>query len=47
MMWSEVDNPSGEQGHYLAMSGQEYTRVACGLYQTPEGDVWSVQNYSR
>lgn len=47
MMWSEFDNPGGEQGHYDTMSSQNFTRVACGIYVTAEGDVWSVQNYGR
>ena len=44
MMWHEVDDPSGEQGHYENMSDEGYTRVACGLYVT-EGEVWAVQNF--
>ena len=47
MMWSEVDEPSGEQGHYEAMSSTSYTRVACGIYEGSDGEVYSVQNYSR
>jgi hypothetical protein len=46
MMWHEVDNPSGEQGHYEAMSTTTYTRVACGI-NTSTTSVWAVQNYSR
>ncbi len=47
MMWSEVDEPQGEQGHYEAMSSTRYTMVACGIYEAPDGEVWAVQNYSR
>jgi hypothetical protein len=47
MMWHEVDNPAGEQGHYEALSSTRYQRVACGIYTTPSGDVWAVQNYNR
>jgi hypothetical protein len=47
MMWHEVDNPGGEQGHYEAMSSTRYTAVACGIYEGPDGDVWAVQNYTR
>lgn len=47
MMWHEVDNPAGEQGHYEAMSSTSYTRVACGIHVGPDGDVWAVQNYDR
>jgi hypothetical protein len=28
------------------MSNLAYTKVACGVYTTPEGDVWAVQNFS-
>ncbi len=45
MMWHEVDEPSGEQGHYEAMSSTRYTQVACGAYTLPNGDVWALQNY--
>lgn len=44
-MWHEVDNPAGEQGHYEAMSSQEFTGVACGIYIAPDGEVWALQNY--
>lgn len=47
MMWHEVDNPAGEQGHYEAMSNSQYMRVACGVNTTPDGEVWAVQDYSR
>ncbi len=46
MMWHEVDTPSGEQGHYKAMSNTTYTRVACGI-NTSATNVWALQNYSR
>ena len=46
MMWHEVDNPSGEQGHYQAMSSKTYTKVACGI-NASASNVWAVQNYSR
>ncbi|MBN2193869.1 MAG: hypothetical protein JW751_13725 [Polyangiaceae bacterium] len=47
MMWHEVDEPTGEQGHYEAMSNTRYTRVACGVFTTSQGEVWAVQNYSQ
>jgi hypothetical protein len=47
MMWHEVDNPAGEQGHYEAMSSTSHSRVACGIYVAPDGEVWAVQNYDR
>jgi len=45
MMWHEVDDPTGEQGHYVNMSSTEFTRVACGLYDDGAGNVWAVQNF--
>ncbi len=47
MMWHEVDDPSGEQGHYEALSSTRYTRVACGIYDDGSGNVWALQNYGR
>jgi hypothetical protein len=47
MMWHEVDNPAGEQGHYELMSSLQYTGVACGIYVGSDGKVWAVQNYFR
>ena len=47
LMWHEVDSPSGEQGDYLNMSDDSYTKVACGIYVAPDGEVWALQNYSR
>jgi hypothetical protein len=46
MMWHEVDDPAGEQGHYQAMSSKTYTKVACGI-NSSTSDVWAAQNYSR
>lgn len=31
-------------GHYINMSSQSFTRVACGFYEGPNG-VYAVQNY--
>ena len=36
MMWHEVDNPGGEQGHYEAMSSTRYTMVARGFFTDSE-----------
>jgi len=46
MMWHEVDNPAGQQGHYQAMSNTTYTKVACGINASAT-NVWALQNYSR
>lgn len=40
MMWDE--GPGG--GHYENMRGN-YTRVACGYYQTAGGSYWAVQDF--
>ena len=39
-MWAE--GPGG--GHYDNMVGDS-THTACGLYTTPDGDVWLVQDF--
>jgi len=47
-MWDEgPGEPFEEHGHYLNMTNALHRRVACGFYTTPQGDVWSVQNFSR
>jgi hypothetical protein len=40
MMWAE--GPGG--GHYENMKG-DYTQVACGYYQTPDGSWWATQSF--
>ena len=32
-------------GHYLNMMNPRYTRVACGYFTTPQGQVWAVQDF--
>jgi hypothetical protein len=47
-MWDEGPedgNPNTVNGHYESMASTTYTRVACGFYTTPDGDVWGVQNF--
>jgi len=34
-----------DHGHFLNMTNEGSSRVACGFYTTPEGDVWAVQNF--
>lgn len=54
-MWDEGPPPvtdcSGscfqKYGHFLNMTNQRLTKVACGFYETPEGQFWSVQNFAR
>ena len=45
MMWAEgPGEPFSEHGHYLNMSSTQYTRVACGFYDGPNG-VWATQDF--
>ncbi|MFV8750447.1 CAP domain-containing protein [Nannocystaceae bacterium ST9] len=45
-MWAEgPGEPFSEHGHYINMSSTQYTKVACGFYQTGQGDYWAVQNF--
>ncbi len=47
-MWDEgPGEPFSVHGHYINMSNPDFTKVACGHYTTPGGDVWAVQNFSR
>jgi hypothetical protein len=32
-------------GHYLNMTNPRYTKVACGFYTAPNGQVWAVQDF--
>ena len=45
-MWDEgPGEPYSEHGHFLNMSSTDYTQVACGFYETPDGEVWAIQNF--
>ena len=45
-MWDEGPGEDFEaHGHYINMSSEQYTHVACGFYTMPNGDVWSTQNF--
>lgn len=45
-MWDEgPGEPFVEHGHYINMTNPDHSMVACGFYETPSGDVWSVQNF--
>lgn len=47
-MWDEGPGEDFQaHGHYINMSSTTVTKVACGLYVTPEGNFWSVQNFTR
>ena len=41
LMWKE--GPGG--GHYDNMTSTKYTKATCGVFVTPSGSVWSVQNF--
>ncbi len=47
-MWAEgPENHDGRvHGHYLNMTSRTYSRVACGFALAPDGELWSVQNFS-
>lgn len=32
-------------GHFINMTDEDAESVACGYYETPEGDVWMVENF--
>jgi hypothetical protein len=45
-MWNEgPGEPFSEHGHYINMTNPSYSMVACGFYETANGDLWSVQNF--
>lgn len=54
-MWSEGPPPQDpcdgdcfqEHGHFINMTNERYTAVACGFYETAEGEIWAVQNFTR
>ena len=46
MMWNEGPGSDYSQhGHYINMTNPNYTKVSIGFYTTPQGEVWSVQNF--
>ena len=45
-MWDEgPGEPFSAHGHYINMTNPEYSMVACGFYETADGQFWSVQNF--
>lgn len=52
-MWNEGPPPSEpctgdcyqKHGHYINMASRNYTRVAVGFYQLPNGNVWVNMNF--
>jgi hypothetical protein len=53
-MWDEGPPPTSSctgscyqmHGHFINMTDSSVTKVACGFYTTPSGEVWAVQNFS-
>lgn len=54
-MWDEGPPPSDDcdgacfqmYGHFINMTNDAFSKVACGFFTTSEGDVWAVQNFAR
>jgi hypothetical protein len=54
-MWAEGPPPQEpcdgqcfqDHGHYINMTNERYTQVACGFFETGDGEVWAVQNFTR
>ena len=45
-MWAEgPGEPFSEHGHYINMSSPDYTKVACGFYQTGQGSYWGSAEF--
>ncbi len=45
-MWAEGPGDDFQQhGHYINMSSTQYSRVACGFFETSSGQVWAVQDF--
>jgi hypothetical protein len=45
-MWDEgPGEPFEEHGHYINMSSTQYDMVACGFFETTDGEIWAIQNF--
>lgn len=45
-MWDEGPGDVPEEHvHYIILSSTEYSRVACGFYQMPSGEIWASQDF--
>lgn len=44
-MWAEGPPVAGQDNHWLNMSSAQYTKVACGFYQTSNGSWWATQDF--
>jgi hypothetical protein len=53
-MWDEGPPPVepcddacfNEHGHYINMTNERYSKVACGFATNAKGEIWAVQNFS-
>ncbi len=45
-MWNEGPGADfAQHGHYINLSSARFTRVSCGFYTAPTGQVWLVQDF--
>lgn len=45
-MWNEGPGADfAQHGHYINLSSTRFTRVSCGFYTAPTGQVWLVQDF--
>ena len=45
-MWSEGPGTDfAQHGHYLNLSSARFTKVSCGFFTAPTGQVWLVQDF--
>ena len=45
-MWDEgPGEPFSAHGHYINMSSDRYSQVACGFHVAADGSTWAVQNF--
>jgi len=45
MMFAEGPGAGPEHGHYTNMMDRGVRGVACGMFSTPSGELWVVQNF--
>ena len=45
MMFAEGPGSGPAHGHYTNMTERSFRGVACGLFATPSGELWIVQNF--
>ena len=46
LMWAEGPGEDfNMHGHYINMSSESYTEVACGFHVTADNKIWAIQNF--